>query len=259
VLGDDYGFPPVDPDDPASVEAYFEAIAPLLSGHAAGGRLELPDANYVKDIIRRVAAGEKLTFYEAKCVAGKNPVDEGLIDKAGTWQGIDFGVRFRAFEPGPPPPPVVPAAELAELARQELTFADPEVDYNPKIAGGVPASLVGIQTWFWVRNTLAALGSEVDGKGQATATATAGQPGNGIHSADCFDKRWTPLRQCDHNGTDPRCERGSFISRCGCLRRGEPCQWVTSPHREGRRPGRRYSSHLFNRFGKYRQHVQHQL
>jgi hypothetical protein len=51
-LGDGYGLPPVDPDDPASVEAYFEAIAPLLSGPRGRCRLELPRATTLKDIIR---------------------------------------------------------------------------------------------------------------------------------------------------------------------------------------------------------------
>ena len=181
-LGEGYGFPPVDPNDPASVEAYFQAIAPFLSGHAAGGRLELPEGDYVKDIIRRVAAGEKLTFYEATCVDGKNAVQEGLIPKSGTWQGVDFGVRFRAFPPGDPPGPVVPAEVLADLAREELTFANPEIDYNPKLSGPL-ATLVGLPTWFWVTNQAAALGNGPDGIGSARAVATAGGGGDPFSEA----------------------------------------------------------------------------
>jgi hypothetical protein len=181
-LGEGYGFPPVDPNDPESVEKYFEAIAPLLSGHAAGGRLELPDGDYLRDIIRRVASGEKLTFYEAKCVEGKNAVSEGLIPKSGTWQGVDFGVRFRAFPPGDPPGPVVPAEVLADLAREELTFANPEVDYNPKVQGAL-ATLVGLPTWFWVTNQAAALGDGPEGIGSARAVATAGGDGDPFSQA----------------------------------------------------------------------------
>jgi hypothetical protein len=181
-LSEGYGAPPVDPNDPESVERYFEYVAPFLSGHAAGGRLELPEGDYVKDIIRRVAAGEKLTFYEAECVDGKNAVEEGLIPKSGTWQGVDFGVRFRAFPPGDPPGPVVPAEVLADLAREQLVFANPEVDYNPKVNGPL-ATLVGLPTWFWVTNQGAALGNGPEGIGSARVEATAGGDGDPFSQA----------------------------------------------------------------------------
>jgi hypothetical protein len=178
TLSAGYGAPPVDPDDPESVQAYFDYVAPFLSGHAAGGRLELPTGDYMADIVRRIAAGEELTFYEAKCVPGKNAVSEGLIPKSGTWQGVDFGVRFQAFPPGQVPDPVVPAEVLAQLAREELLFDAPEIEYNPKLANGGGASLVGVPTWFWVDNADEALAPG----GRAEATATAGVEGQGPFS-----------------------------------------------------------------------------
>ena len=171
-----FGGPTVDPDDPESVQAYIEYVAPFLSGHAAGARLTLPDRDYMADIIRRVAAGEDLTFYRAKCRSGLNPVDEGLIENAGTWQGINFGVELRAFPPGGVPGPVVAAEVLADLAREQLDIAVPAVDRNPKMdtAAG-EATLVTYDTYFWVTNPNQALGD--GGDGNVSVRATAGQPG----------------------------------------------------------------------------------
>jgi hypothetical protein len=170
-----FGGPTVDPDDPESVQAYIDYVIPFLSGHAAGARLTLPDGRYMEDIVRRVAAGEDLTFYQAKCVSGYNPVDEGLIDKAGTWQGINFGVEFQAFPPGDPPGPVVAAETLADLAREQLDIQAPAVDRNPKIptAAGA-ATLVGMSTYFWVTNPAAALGNQPLGTVAVTAEAGGG-------------------------------------------------------------------------------------
>jgi hypothetical protein len=171
-----FGGPTVDPDDPESVQAYMEYVAPFLSGHAAGARLTLPDRDYMTDIIRRVAAGEDLTFYRAKCRSGLNPVDEGLIDNAGTWQGVNFGVEFQAFPPGQEPGPVVAAEVLADLAREQLDIEAPAIDRNPKMptAAGL-ATLVGLDTYFWVTNPDQALGD--GGDGNVSVTAEAGQEG----------------------------------------------------------------------------------
>jgi hypothetical protein len=183
VLGD----PPVDPDDPASVEAYFEYISRFLSGHAAGGRLEIPSADYMAGIARRVAAGEELTFYHATCVDGKNAVDEGLIDKSGTWEGLDFGVTFAAFPPGAEPEPIVAAETLAQEALKVLFIENPAVDRNPKIGlGGTEAALVTLPTYFWVTNPGDALGDPIGHKevvataGDAQATLTADSTGISI-------------------------------------------------------------------------------
>ena len=171
-----FGGPTVDPDDPESVQAYIEYVAPFLSGHAAGARLTLPDRDYMADIIRRVAAGEDLTFYRAKCRSGLNPVDEGLIDNAGTWQGINFGVEFRAFPPGQEPGPVVAAEVLADLAREELDIQVPAVDRNPRMPTDAgDATLITYDTYFWVTNPGLALGA--GGNGTVAVTAEAGQQG----------------------------------------------------------------------------------
>jgi hypothetical protein len=170
-----FGGPTVDPDNPESVQAYIDYVAPFLSGHAAGARLTLPDRDYMAGIIRRVAAGEDLTFYRAKCRSGFNPVDEGLIENAGTWQGVNFGVEFQAFPPGEEPGPVVAAEVLADLAREELDIQVPTVDRNPKMPTDAgDATLVTYDTYFWVTNPGFALGT--GGNGTVAVTATAGAP-----------------------------------------------------------------------------------
>jgi hypothetical protein len=176
-----FGGPTVDPDDPESVQAYFDYVAPFLSGHAAGARLTLPDRDYMEDVIRRVAAGENLTFYRAECLDGLNPVDEGLISSAGRWQDIDFGVEFAAFPPGEEPGPVVAAETLADLAREQLDIQNPTVDRNPKIdtAAGL-ATLVTLPTYFWVTNPAESLGG---GDGNVSVTAEAGGGGDPFSTA----------------------------------------------------------------------------
>jgi hypothetical protein len=67
-----------------------------------------------------------------------------------------------------PPVPPVPPEVLLQAAQEAMTLPEPTFDWNPKIAGG-GASLVNLDTWFWV-----------DGANPQTGTVTASAGGNSV-------------------------------------------------------------------------------
>ncbi len=165
------GDPPVDAGDPESVEKYFNEIMPLLSGHAAAGRLALPSGEDIKDAIRRELAGEDMTWYTVDCIEGGDAIKTGITRKGGSFDGVDIALAFQAFPAGDGPPVEagVEAQQLAFFAQQAMEIDEPEIDRNPKIAAVDNATLLGMDTRFWVTNPDPALGE--DGVKEVTATA----------------------------------------------------------------------------------------
>jgi hypothetical protein len=166
------GNPPVDANDPESVEKYFNEIMPYLSGHAAAGRLSLPTGEAIKDAIRRELAGEDMTWYTVDCIEGGDALKTGITSKGGEFQGIDIALMFQAFPAGEGPPVEagVEAEQLALFASQAIDIEDPEIDRSPKVAGVDDATLVGMDTRFWVTNP----GPAIDADGVKQVTAAAG-------------------------------------------------------------------------------------
>ncbi len=67
-----------------------------------------------------------------------------------------------------PPVPPVPPEVLLQAAQDAMTLPEPTFDWNPKIAGG-GASLVNLDTWFWV-----------DGSHPSSGTVSASAGGNTV-------------------------------------------------------------------------------
>jgi hypothetical protein len=111
------------------------------------------------DAVNREASGEHIIWYKAFC---KNTDDYTKFGINGTDAGVGGGQEggvtwitflYKAFNAGAPiPAPRVDPEELARAAREVMTIPEPTTDHNPKVnAPGAP-TLVGLPTWFWVRD-----------------------------------------------------------------------------------------------------------
>ncbi|TCC64343.1 hypothetical protein E0H73_08010 [Kribbella pittospori] len=160
-----------DATTPEGFQKFYDESIPLLSGHAAAGRLSMPDADEVKRVTEAAKNGTKYRWYSLRCQEGHNGVDEGYTKSGGNYYGTEIGIGYAAFIQGQEPEPYVAPEDLAtslwDFAQQGLT--DPAIDRNPKVSANGGATLVNVPTWFWVTNPATALAD--DGKLHLTATA----------------------------------------------------------------------------------------
>lgn len=126
---------------------------------------EYGDRSIWQAAAKREAAGEDLVWYRAYC---RDPADyptfapggsENLDIVPGTLQTV-VTYHYRAFAAGEAiPPPLVDPEDLARAARDVMVIPLPATDRNPKIRSAGAPTLVGLPTWFWVRNPAAVGGA----------------------------------------------------------------------------------------------------
>lgn len=172
-----------DADDPEQFREWYEETIVQMRGHAAAGYFAMPSFEEVERIVRLEASGTDYTWYRLGNQSGVNCADEGFTNSRGT-VGSAYGaegagefvndaipVAYQAFQAGvTPPPPLVDVGDLSERLWDEVSqqIEDPEVDRNPTIATLGGATLVNLDTWFWVTNVVGALA--VDGNIHLEAT-----------------------------------------------------------------------------------------
>ena len=157
---------------PEGFKKFYDESIPMLSGHAAAGRLAMPDFDEVERVTNAAKNGESYRWYTLDHKPGVDCVKAGFTKSGGTYMGTVIGVSFAAFPDGQVPEPYVDPEQLAtalwDAAEQGL--AVPAIDRNPKVAKNGGASVVNLPTWFWVTNPDGSLA----GDGVVDLTATAG-------------------------------------------------------------------------------------
>jgi hypothetical protein len=160
-----------DATTPEGFQKFYDESIPYLSGHAAAGRLSMPEYNEVKRVADAAKNGEHYTWYQLQCRDGVDPVKAGFTKSGGTYMGQQIGIGWAAFPDGQIPEPYVAPEDLAtalwDYAQQGLT--NPGIGRNPVIAANGGATLVNVPTWFWVNNPATSLAD--DGKIDLVATA----------------------------------------------------------------------------------------
>jgi len=153
--------------------AWYLGVTGPAGATTAGEIAEFGPLTAWQDAVTQEKAGAHLAWYLAHCDNPNDYTKFGISAQEGTdpvngngqnWQTY----LYHAFVDGEPiPEPLVPTAELARAADNELVIPDPEVNWNPKV-GADASTLVGLPTWFWVREA-AFLG---DGNGELTVKAS---------------------------------------------------------------------------------------
>jgi hypothetical protein len=184
----------VDTSDPEAVQKYYDTrIRPYLTGHAATGQLAMPSEAYFKDIIKRTAAGEDLTFYSLQvrdgAVSGKPGDDSyaagtGAVAKAcGTSTAASpYGpvlMSWQAFPTGQEPPPAVSPEDLAAYAYEVMDLKKPTLEWNPHLASDHDATLVNLPTWMWTADPLAVEERQVTAEAAGISVTVTAEP-NGM-------------------------------------------------------------------------------
>jgi hypothetical protein len=184
----------VDTSDPEAVQKYYvEKIRPFLIGSAGIGQLAMPSEAYFKDIIKRSAAGEHLTFYslhvrdDAKRGWPGDDVwaeDTQAIAKAcGTsTKGSPYGpilTSWQAFPPGQQPPPAVSPEDLAAYAYEVMDLMKPTLEWNPHLASDNDATLVNLPTWMWTQDPQAVEERQVTAEAAGISVTVTAEP-NGM-------------------------------------------------------------------------------
>jgi hypothetical protein len=106
-------------------------------------------------------------WYSSSCSSETFGDDlDAFFDYANEWFAENESVYVPDGEQPPIPP--IPPEILLQAARDAMTLPEPTFDWNPKLAGG-GASLVNLDTWFWV-----------DGDHPDTGTVTASAGGNSV-------------------------------------------------------------------------------
>jgi hypothetical protein len=157
---------------PDGFKKFYDESIPMLSGHAAAGRLAMPSYDEVQRVTEAAKNGEKYRWYTLDHQPGVDCVKSGFTKSGGIYMGTEIGVAFAAFLDGEVPPPYVDPEQLAtalwDAAEQGLAL--PAIDRNPKVAKNGGATLVNVPTWFWVTNPAGSLADD----GVIDLTATAG-------------------------------------------------------------------------------------
>ncbi|WP_460445532.1 hypothetical protein [Angustibacter aerolatus] len=207
-----------DGTDPEAVKKWWEETMPTINGSFSFGRLMYGDESLYDKAIAAAKGGAKLQFYQAHCRTDEGCPMEGFVStttptdwwhRTADCTGLSVTVAF--WPEGNPPPPLVDPRAIAEKALELMDIPAPIVDHNPDAADLDGGSLVGVDTWFWVRNKLAAGGddgvltvrAEVPGGVYAEVAATSG--GLDLQAGD-------ELQHCDTahstyewaSGRDPR-------------------------------------------------------
>lgn len=143
----------VDAGDPEAVLAWYEETYPQINGSFAFARGMFPDRSVFEDAIAREAAGTDLTWYQVRAGDAGN-VDDLMKCAQGSNDGGVNGeipIIYWPWVDGDPPAPAVDPETLAIEAREVMVIDEPEVDRNPRLAGGLDgATFVNVNTWFWV-------------------------------------------------------------------------------------------------------------
>jgi hypothetical protein len=142
--------------DPVAMLAWYDVVT---GGVQSRGFLDEYGPRQVwVDAANRAKSGTKLAWYHVYC---KNPSDYanyglGVVENVDPIPGdptnwVTF--TYRAFRVGEAiPPPRVSPAELARVARDVMVIPLPTTNRNPKIRAAGAPTLVGLPTWFWVRD-----------------------------------------------------------------------------------------------------------
>lgn len=164
---------------PEGFKKFYDESIPMLSGHAAAGRLSMPDFNEVERVTAAAKNGESYRWYTLDHKPGVDCVKAGFTKSGGNYMGTEIGIGFAAFLDGQVPEPYVDPGELAtalwDAAEQGLT--EPTVDRNPKVVKNGGATVVNVPTWFWVTNPAGSLADD----GIIELTATAGGTTVNLH------------------------------------------------------------------------------
>ena len=181
----------VDTSDPAAVQKYYEEeVRPWLTGHAAVGQLSMPSADYFKDVIKKVKAGQDMTFYALQtadeCVTGA-PGDPGYAAEVravgeacgspvvdGPYGPMTAG--WQAFPTGQQPPPAVSPEDLAAYAYEVMDLKRPGLEWNPHLASAGDATLVNLPTWLWTRDPAAVEERQVTAEAAGVSVTVTAQP-----------------------------------------------------------------------------------
>lgn len=188
----------VDTSDPKAVQKYYvEEVRPWLTGHAAMGQLAMPSEDYFKDIIKRAAGGEDLTFYRLQvrdgAIGGKPgeggyATDTNAVAKACGTPTTDsqYGpvlMSWQAFPTGQQPPPAVSPEDLADYAYKVMDLKRPTLEWNPHLASNGDATLVNLPTWLWTEDPEAVEQRQVTAEASGiSATVTAEPDGMTVSS-----------------------------------------------------------------------------
>jgi len=184
----------VDTSDPAAVQKYYEEeVRPWLTGHAGVGQLSMPSSDYFKDVIKKVKAGQDMTFYALQtadsAVTGA-PGDPGYAAEVravgaacnspvvdGPYGPMTTG--WQAFPTGNPPAPAVDPEDLAEYAYEVMDLKRPTLDWNPHLASADDATLVNLPTWLWTEDPAAVEERQVTAEAAGISVTVTAQP-NGM-------------------------------------------------------------------------------
>ncbi|GAB2686141.1 hypothetical protein [Thalassiella azotivora] len=116
---------------------------------------------------QREAAGEDLAWYSLQCREGLTDLTDpdvlAVAHETITAWGSTYPVIMRLLAEGSaPPPPVVDPRDLADVARDQMVLETPVIERNPPAVAGSAqgATLVGLDTWFWVTNPAAVGGAD---------------------------------------------------------------------------------------------------
>lgn len=159
-----YADPPVAPGDKNAMTKYFKWLRLANNGTFAPARLGIPSEEYVA-----AHDGPEWTWYSLNAADGVNCADEGFTPSGGQgppdWQiggSNNYPVGFAAFQGAEPAPPLVDVEEVVDEVWEQATAEvdAPDLDRNPKIDTVGGASLVNLDTWFWVQNVQEALAND---------------------------------------------------------------------------------------------------
>lgn len=160
-----------DVNDPAAVKKWWEEKMPSINGTFAPARTQYGPTEMFDKAVEDAAAGRELTYYMLRCrkAAYLQDYNNGMVDLGDDWRLIEdgevvttgFPVTFGFFPTGQEPDPLVDPEELAQWAWDQIVLVDPEIDRNPKLTGAnAGATLVGLDTFFWVTNPESVGGDE---------------------------------------------------------------------------------------------------
>jgi hypothetical protein len=184
----------VDTSDPKKVEKYYyEKVRPWLTGHAATGQMAVPDHDYFANVIRKVKAGEDMTFYvlrtregrvsasDSKAVMAQKAAEVAQACNTTTTEG-PYGpilMSWQAFPTGQQPPPAVSPEDLAAYAYEVMDLKRPALEWNPHLASSGDATLVNLPTWLWTRDPAAVEERQVTAEAAGVSVTVTAQP-NGM-------------------------------------------------------------------------------
>ncbi len=252
----------VDTSDPAAVQKYYEEeVRPWLTGHAGVAQLSMPGPEYFKDIIKKVKAGQDMTFYALQTAESaiegnyEDPGYDAQVRAVGQACGapvVDgpYGamtVGWQAFPTGQQPPPAVSPEDLAAYAYEVMDLKRPGLEWNPHLASADDATLVNLPTWLWTRDPAAVEERQVTAEAAGVSVTVTAQP-NGMTVTSPVGGTECSAKQAQ-DGVRPGCRRGLCVrvhvpARLGSVRRWVPravddrlAGDVDEQHRPGRRPG----------------------